>query len=144
MGPTTAHKMSRTEELKDLIKYTQGVQLMQGAGSFSRYGLSPNLFGISDIVIEDAVKVTNQKGATRAASYMLGDGAVLFLSRPGGLVGVEGGGNFATCSHFVYEDMTVETFDDPKNRRNTGSIVDNGVFELTAPLAGLYVANIFA
>jgi hypothetical protein len=144
MGPTTAHKMSRTEELKDLIKYTQGVQLMQGAGSYSRYGLSPNLFGINDIVIEDAVKVTNQKGATRAASYMLGDGAVLFLSRPGGLVGVEGGGNFATCSHFVYEDMTVETFDDPKNRRNTGSIVDNGVFELTAPLAGLYVANIFA
>jgi hypothetical protein len=144
MGPTTAHKMSRTEELKDLIKYTQGVQLMQGAGSYSRYGLSPNLFGISDIVIEDAVKVTNQKGATRAASYMLGDGAVLFLSRPGGLVGVEGGGNFATCSHFVFEDMTVETFDDPRNRRNTGSIVDNGVFELTAPLAGLYVANIFA
>jgi hypothetical protein len=144
MGPTTAHKMSRTEELKDLIKYTQGVQLMQGAGSFSRYGLSPNLFGINDIVIEDAVKVTNQKGATRAASYMLGDGAVLFLSRPGGLVGVEGGGNFATCSHFVFEDMTVETFDDPRNRRNSGSIVDNGVFEMTAPLAGLYVANIFA
>ena len=144
MGPTTAHKLSRTGEMKDLIKYTQGVQLMQGSGNYSRYGLSPQLFGIGDIVIEDAVRVTNQKGAARAASYMLGDGAILFLSRPGGLVGVEGGANFATCSHFVFEDMTVETFDDPINRRTRGSIVDNGVFELTAPLAGLYCANIFA
>ena len=67
---------------------------------------------------------------------------MLFVSRPGGLVGVEGGANFATCTNFVYEDMTVETFDDPKNRRTSGSIVDNSVMEVTAPLAGIYVANI--
>jgi hypothetical protein len=144
MSPKTAFKLSRTEEMKDLIKYTQGVQLMQGAGKFSRYGLAPQLFGIGDIVIEDAVRVTSQKGATRAADYILGDGAVLFVSRPGGLVGVEGGANFATISNFVYEDMTVETFDDPRNRRTVGSIVDNSIPELTAPLAGIYVANVFA
>jgi hypothetical protein len=142
MGPQTAHKMSRTDELKDLIKYTQGVQLMQGQGNYSRYGLSPQLFGIGDIVIEDAVKVTNQKGATRTASYLLDTDKVLFVSRPQGLVGVEGGANFATITNFVYEDMTVETFDDPRNRRTVGSIVDNSVPELTAPLAGIYVANI--
>ena len=144
MSPKTAFRMSRTEELKDLIKYTQGVQLMQGAGTFSRYGLSPQLFGIGDIVIEDAVKVTSQKGATRAADYILAEGDVLFLSRPQGLVGVEGGANFATVTNFVYEDFTVETFDDPRNRRTVGSIVDNSVMELTAPLAGIFVDNIFA
>lgn len=144
MGPETAHKLSRTAQLRELIKYTQGVQLMQGAGNYSRYGLSPSLFGIGDIVIEDAVKVTTQKGATRSASYILGLDKVLFLSRPQGLVGVEGGANFATVTNFVYEDMTVETFDDPRNRRTVGSIVDNSVPELTAPLAGLYIANIGA
>jgi hypothetical protein len=144
MGPETAHKLSRTAQLRELIKYTQGVQLMQGAGNYSRYGLSPSLFGIGDIVVEDAVKVTTQKGATRSASYILGLDKVLFLSRPQGLVGVEGGANFATVTNFVYEDMTVETFDDPKNRRTVGSIVDNSVPELTAPLAGLYIANIGA
>jgi hypothetical protein len=144
MGPETAHKLSRTAQLRELIKYTQGVQLMQGAGSYSRYGLSPSLFGIGDIVVEDAVKVTTQKGAARSASYLLGLDKVLFLSRPQGLVGVEGGANFATVTNFVYEDMTVETFDDPKNRRTVGSIVDNSIPELTAPLAGLYIANIGA
>ena len=144
MGPQTAHKLSQTAQLRDLIKYTQGVQFMQGQGNYSRYGLAPGLFGIGDIVIEDAVKVTNQKGATRAASYILGLDKVLFLSRPQGLVGVEGGANFATVTNFVYEDMTVETIDDPRNRRTVGSIVDNSVPELTAPLAGLYIANIGA
>jgi hypothetical protein len=142
MSPKTAFKMSQSTELKDLIKYTQGVNLMQGSGNFSRYGLVPALFGIGDIVIEDAVKVTSQKGATRAADYILGVDAVVFVSRPQGLVGVEGGSPFATISNFVFEDMTVETFDDPKHRRTSGSIVDNGTFELTAPLAGLYVADI--
>lgn len=144
MSPKTAFKISRTEEMKDLIKYTQGVDLMKGEGNFSRYGLAPQLFGIGDIVIEDAVKVTTAKGATRAADYILGEGAVVFVSRPQGLVGVEGGSNFATITNFVYEDMTVETIDDPRNRRTIGSIVDNHTFELTAPLAGIYVANIFA
>lgn len=142
MSPKTAFKMSQSAELKDLIKYTQGVQFMQGEGNFSRYGLAPGLFGIGDIVIEDAVKVSTQKGATRSADYILGVDKVLFVSRPQGLVGVEGGSNFATITNFVYEDMTVETFDDPKNRRTVGSIVDNSVPELTAPLAGIYVADI--
>jgi len=144
MGPQTAHKLSQTAQLRELIKYTQGVQLMQGQGTYSRYGLAPGLFGIGDIVIEDAVKVTNQKGVARSASYILGLDKVLFLSRPQGLVGVEGGANFATITNFVYEDMTVETMDDPRNRRTIGSIVDNSVPELTAPLAGIYVANIGA
>jgi hypothetical protein len=142
MSPKTAFKLSQTLELRELIKYTQGVDLMKGEGNFSRYGLAPGLFGIGDIVIEDAVKVTTAKGVTRSADYILGTDAVLFLSRPQGLVGVEGGTNFATVSNFVYEDMTVETFDDPRNRRTVGSIVDNSVMEITAPLAGIYVANI--
>lgn len=144
MSPKTAFRLSRTAEMKDLIKYTQGVDLMKGEGNFSRYGLAPALFGIGDIVIEDAVKVSTAKGATRSADYIMSDGQVLFVSRPQGLIGVEGGSNFATITNFVYEDMTVETFDDPVNRRTRGSIVDNGTFELTAPLAGIYVANIFA
>ena len=144
MSPKTAFRMSRTEEMKDLVKYTQGVDFMKGEGNFSRYGLAPGLFGLGDIVIEDAVKVSTAKGATRSADYILGTDAVLFVSRPQGLTGVEGGSNFATITNFVYEDMTVETFDDPVNRRTRGSIVDNGTFELTAPLAGIFVDNIFA
>jgi len=142
MSPKTAFNMSQDSELQELIKYLGGVNFVAGAGQFSRYGLMPQLFGIGDIVIEDAVRVSSQKGATRAADYILAENAILFLSRPQGLVGVEGGSNFATISNFVYEDMTVETFDDPVNRRTRGSVVDNSVFALTAPLSGLYIADL--
>ena len=142
MSPKTAFKLSQTAQLREMIKYTQGVDLLKGEGNFSRYGLAPSLFGIGDIVIEDAVKVSNQKGATRSADYILGLDTVLFVSRPQGLVGVEGGSNFATITNFVYEDMTVETIDEPRNRRTVGSIVDNHAFEITAPLAGILVSNI--
>ena len=142
VSPKTAFNMSQDQDLQDLIKYVGGMNLVTGQGQFSRYGLSPSLFGIGDVVVEDAVRVSNQKGATRAADYILGENEVVFLSRPQGLVGVEGGGNFATITNFTYEDMTVETFDDPINRRTRGSVVDNSVFELTAPLSGLFVADI--
>jgi len=144
MSPKTAFKLSQTAQLREMIKYTQGVDLLKGEGNFSRYGLAPQLFGIGDIVIEDAVKVTTAKGATRSAEYILPLDTVVFVSRPQGLVGVEGGSNFATLTNFVYEDMTVETIDDPRNRRTVGSIVDNHTFELTAPLAGILVSNIGA
>lgn len=142
ISPKTAFNMSQDTELQDLIKYLGGVNFVQGTGQFSRYGLAPSLFGIGDIVVEDAVRVSSQKGAARSADYILPENAVLFVSRPQGLVGVEGGSNFATITNFTYEDMTVETFDDPVNRRTRGSVVDNSVFELTAPLSGLYVADI--
>ena len=144
MSPATAFKISQTAGMRDILKYQAGVNLAQGNGVFSRYGLTPTLFGIGDVVIEDAVKITSQKGATKAASYILALDTVLFVSRPQGLVGVEGGASFATFTNFVYEDMTVETMDDPKNRRTAGSIVDNYAPVLTAPLAGLLVANIGA
>jgi hypothetical protein len=65
---------------------------------------------------------------------------MVFVSRPGGLIGNEGP-SFSTATIFAYEDMTVETMDDPWNRRVRGSVTDNSATVLTAALSGLYIAD---
>jgi hypothetical protein len=65
---------------------------------------------------------------------------MVFVSRPGGLVGNEGP-SFSTATIFAYEDMTVETLEDPWNRRVRGSVTDNSATILTAPQSALYIAD---
>jgi hypothetical protein len=64
------------------------------------------------------------------------------VSRPGGLVGVEGASSFSTCQIFAYEDMTVEQFNDPMNRRIEGRVIDNSVAAVVAPVGGYLIGDV--
>ena len=72
---------------------------------------------------------------------MFGNSAV-FVSRPGGLIGVEGSTSFSTTQIFAFEDMTVENWDDPKDRRIEGRVIDNSTVELVAPVSGYLVLDV--
>jgi len=143
ISPTVANLLSQTTEIRDYVKnYPAALPFLQGADTFSRYGLPPNLFGVQ-LVVDDSVKVTSRKGATLARSFVYGNSAV-FVSRPGGLVGVEGSTSFSTCQIFAFEDMTVENWDDPKDRRIEGRVIDTSTSELVSPVSGVLVANVTA
>jgi hypothetical protein len=143
ISPTTAQTISQAPEIQDYVKFQAGIQYLQGSDTFAKWGIPPTLFGLADVVVEDAVKVTSKKGATEARSYVLGNGAY-FMSRPGGLVGVEGASSFSTLQIFAYEDMTVEQFDDPMNRRIEGRVIDNSIPALVAPVGGFAIQNVLA
>lgn len=139
ISPATANLISQAPEIQDYVKFQAGMQFLQGNETFSRWGIPPTLFGLADVVVEDAVKVTSKKGAaTEARSFVLGGGAH-FVSRPGGIVGLEGSNSFATMQIFAYEDMTVEQFNDPLNRRVEGRVIDNSVSALVAPVGGFSI-----
>ena len=142
ISPTIANSLSQTAEIRDYVKnYAAGaLPFLQGGDIFSRYGLPPNLFGVS-VVVDDSVKVTSRKGATLARSFVYGNSAV-FVSRPGGLVGVEGSTSFSTCQIFAFEDMTVENWDDPKDRRIEGRVIDTSTSELVSPVSGVLVLDV--
>jgi len=145
ISPTVANLLSQTEEIRNYVKnYAAGaLPFLQGGDIFSRYGLPPNLFGVS-VVVDDSVKVTSRKGAASTTrSFVYGNSAV-FVSRPGGLVGVEGSTSFSTCQIFAFEDMTVENWDDPKDRRIEGRVIDNSTSELVSPVSGVLVINVTA
>lgn len=142
ISPTVANLLSQTEEVRNYVKnYPAALPFLQGADTFSKFGLPPNLFGVQ-LVVDDSVKVTSKKGAaTLVNGYVYGNSAV-FVSRPGGLIGVEGSTSFSTTQIFAFEDMTVENWDDPENRRIKGRVIDNSTSELVAPVSGVLVANV--
>ena len=147
MNPTTARKIASDDGVRDYVKNTpMAYSALTGDATFATYGLPQTLFGLGGVVVDDTVSVTTRKGAaspSRGFFYGGDTPGVVFVSRPGGLIGNEGP-SFSSLSVFAYEDMTVETLEDPWNRRIKGSVVDNSAIELTAPLASLYIADISA
>lgn len=144
ISPTVANLLAQTSEVRDYVKnYPAALPFLQGSDTFAKYGLPPSLFGVQ-VVVDDSVKVTTRKGAASTTrSFVYGNSAV-FVSRPGGLVGVEGSTSFATCQIFAFEDMTVENWDDPKDRRIEGRVIDNSTSEVVAPVSGVLVADVTA
>lgn len=143
MGPTTAHRIRRTAEIKAyLVNHESAIPGWEQTGIFTTYGLPPQMFGVN-IVVEDAVRVETRHGAaTTTKSFMMGD-EVFFCSRPGGLTGgVEGAPTFSTVTAFVHEDMTTETLTDPWNRNIKGRVVDNLDVVITAPISGYHINDI--
>lgn len=143
ISPAIAQIVSQAPETKEYVKnYPAALSFYQGSDTFSRWGIPPTLFGLGDVVVDDSVKVTSKKGAaTLSSSYVYGNGAY-FVSRPGGLVGVEGASSFSTLQIFAYEDMTVEQFNDPMNRRLEGRVIDNSVSAVVAPVGGYAIGDV--
>ena len=142
ISPTVANLLSQTSEVRDYVKnYPAALPFLQGADTFAKYGLPPNLFGVQ-VVVDDSVKVTTRKGAASTTREFVYGNSAVFVSRPGGLVGVEGSTSFSTVQIFAFEDMTVENWDDPRDRRIEGRVIDNSTSEVVAPVSGVLVANV--
>lgn len=145
ISPTIAAKISQSAEILEYVKYNPASpSFLQGNDTYSRWGIPPTLFGLGDVIVDDSVKVTSKRGAaTVSTSFIYGDGAY-FVSRPGGLIGVEGANSFATLQLFAFEDMTVEQFNDPLNRRIEGRVIDNSIAAVVAPASGFLIQNTLA
>lgn len=140
INPFTAKAISRCQEIVDHIKGSPQAyeQVKGGTGKFAKFGLPDTLYGYP-LVIENTFKVTSVRGAaSKTTQRVLPNGVGFLLSRVGELVNENEGPNFSTLSMFVYEDMSVETKDDPDNRRSLGRIVDDFDVVLTAPASGFY------
>lgn len=138
MNPHTAGLISESQELIDHFKNNQ-FALAQVRGDApnqnGQWGLPDQLYGVK-VLVEDAVKVTTRKGATRSASYVCPATDIVFLARPGQLQGMEGIPEFSTAQFFFYEEFTVEQKEDPDNRRTLGRVIDDYDFQLCQPLSG--------
>lgn len=143
ISPTVANAIAASPEVQSYVKnYPAALSALQGSDTFARWGIPATLFGLGDVIVDDSVQVTSKKGAASlSSSYIYGDSAV-FLSRPGGLVGVEGASSFSTVQIFAYEDMTVEQYNDPQNRRLVGRVIDNSVAAVVAPVGGFLIQDV--
>tara|TARA_R110002012_G_scaffold196616_3_gene365090 strand:- start:4 stop:1026 length:1023 start_codon:yes stop_codon:yes gene_type:complete len=141
MGTNTAHQICQSAEYHTYFNGSPfAANFVRGAGEFDEYALLSNFFGIGGIVVDTTSRITTRKGATETRASMFEDD-IVFVSRPGGLMGTEGVPDFSTISCMAYEDMTVETMDDTWNRRTRGRVVDDSAIVLTAPLSGFLLTD---
>ncbi|MGH7743821.1 MAG: hypothetical protein ACREQ5_03245 [Candidatus Dormibacteria bacterium] len=147
INPNLARKISETQEFVDMVKHSPEAyaELTGELPNRNRYfGIPKRLYGI-EVVIDETVKVTSKKGATTPTyAYVVPDATPFLVSRPGGLVGVEGAPSFSTLTHFVWEenDMMVETFNDIENKRVSVRVVDTVAAIVTAGLSGFLFTNV--
>lgn len=140
MSPGCARLLAVSQEIVDMVKQSPDArnEIEGKLGPATAYGLPARLYGI-EIVIEDTVKVTSKKGATKAASYVLSDSTPFLVARPEGMTAVAGSEtapSFSTISMFAYEEMTVESKYDQDNRVHKGRVVEDYDMVLTASPAG--------
>ena len=144
VNPHDATKMAESEEIRDYLKQSPfaRAELEWNREKTNNWGLPSELYGI-DLVVEDCVRVTSLKGAaTKTTAYAMPTTNAIFLSRPGGLEGMQGIQDFSTAQIFMYEDMTVETLNDVNNRRVVGRVVDDFSPTLVTSLSGWYLTGI--
>jgi hypothetical protein len=112
---------------------------------YNEWGIPDYLYGF-EVVVEDTIMVTSKRGASATTrSPVCANGVGYILSRPGGLVSkANSGPSYSTLMCLTYEDMTVETLDDPKNRRIDGHVVDDTAEEIVSPVSGFVLQNLIA
>lgn len=145
MNPNTARRVGASQEILDFVKQQAGSPGWVTGSSdelLEQYGLPKKLHGLN-VEVENTIRITNTRGATKARTYPLEDGNVFILARPGELVAPAGNGpSFSTLMIFLLEEMTVETKRDPDARREVGRIVDDFEARLVAPASGIWFQNV--
>lgn len=143
MDPATAHLISQSEEIHSYLKESPfALAQLKGdtPGQNDNWGLPPMYAGFR-IEIEDSVKVSTPQNQTfgQDGTYIWPWDTVAMLARPGGLIAPEGATSFSTVHVFLKEDMSVEQFQDPINRRTTARIVDDFGIGVVAPVSGVLI-----
>lgn len=140
MNPNTARKIAASQEVIDFVKQSPAViENLRGDGNFSRWGLPSSIFGVGDVIVESAVKTTTKPKAngTGTQAFVLADGVVVFAARPGAIEGPMG--SFSTCHGYFKEEMSVETWSDPVNRRQVGSVTSDFQYVIASPISGYHI-----
>ena len=135
ISPTVAKAISTSPEIRKTVEQSPFAMntLTKQAGEMTftgrKWGVPDYLEGVK-VIVEDAVKHTNKRGATDASSYIFGDNVYL-VARPGSIETTEG--SFCTVQQYAKEEMTAEQFYDAMNRRTLGAVVEHYVYVIGAP-----------
>lgn len=142
MSPFCAQKISQTDEIRDMIKQSpDAMDQVRGnkPNQNKLYGLPEYLYGYK-LVVENAVICRDEETASDADSgtqeFIWSDDKPCIVSRKGGLEGQNGAPTFSTVQAYFFEELTVESLDDPRNRRTEGHVVDDFDVVVPAGVAG--------
>jgi hypothetical protein len=147
VSPLLAVAMAETGEITDYLKggvYAKAMQEGKEYFTNGKWGLPSHYQGV-EIVVEDACRVTDRPNsagttATTNRNYIKDPTKACFISRIGGLDGVEGAPSFSTLQIYYYKyEMTVEERFDQWAKRHDGRVIDQYKEVLAAVRSGYLV-----
>jgi hypothetical protein len=115
-----------------------------------QWGIGTRLYGV-ECVVEDCVSVSTRPstlnsgdvtggGGTRA--YVMADASPVIISRKGGIDGNYGSPSYSTLQCYFYKyELAIEAFDDVRNKRVEGHVVEQYKEILAAPAAGFLITS---
>jgi hypothetical protein len=139
MNPNTAKALAASNEVTDTVKQSPfAVESLKNDKNFSLWGLPSSLFGVGEVIVETTVYTSTNPGSnSQTQTFVMPDGDILFLARPGAIEGSMG--SYSTLHGYFVEEMTVETWNDPINRREIGSVTSDFTYVVAAPASGYLV-----
>lgn len=154
VSPGLAVKMAETSEIHDyLARSPFAMAQLRGEepNVNQAWGLPSILYGIR-IIVEDAVRVstrpnavldtTSTTGGTGTRLYAKSDDTAVIISQKGGLDGAYGAPSFSTVQCYFYKhELQVQTFQDARNERVDGHVVEQFAEKLAAPSAGYLIQD---
>lgn len=144
---TTAVRFSRTREIREyLMQSPSGPAMirMDEKNLNGAYGLPPTLYG-TEVVVEDTYYNANNRGAaTDTATPAFADNVLVICVKEDDLDGQVMAPGFSTFHQFVYEDMVVESFPDPRSRLLELTVTDEFQAKDVAPVCGYLVTAVFS
>lgn len=143
MNPNVAKIVATSGEFLDFVKQNPtSIAIWENQPQFRLYGIPENLMGLR-VIVDNTVYNSAPPGATPVLAFTLSDSYAVLLSKPREITPAASS-SFSTFSPFLYEDLVVEVYDDPQNRRVNLFItenIDDGPNALVAPNSG-YLLNI--
>lgn len=142
IGPDTAIALAQSTEILDFIKQSVSAQVnLNQDDQYNQYGIPSKMFGV-EWIVEDASYISAYPMGgvgSPVRSWCVPAGTIIFASRPGSIEG--SAQSYATCMGFFMEEMTVEVFDEPKDRLTQGNVVENYDYEIVAPITGCVLTH---
>lgn len=142
MNPNTARAIAASNEVVwQAAQSPFALETLKLDKNFQTWGLPSMLFGVGEVIVEPTVynAANPNTSGTGTMNYVMPDGDILFLARPGSVEGQMG--SFSTVHGYFKEEMTVETWNDPVNRREVGSVTSDFTYVVAAPQTGYLVTS---
>lgn len=146
----SAQTLSVTRELREYVMQNPDAWknvTLDDTNLNHAYGLPARLYGYN-VVVDDTFYNPENRGSTAETDApsvpAWPDNTALVFLREGDLEVPDGGSTFSTCHLFAYEDMTVETFPDTRNRLVYLDVTDEFVPEVVSKVSAVLVTNLFS
>ncbi len=137
-NPNVAKTVALSGEFLDFVKQNPtAIAIWENQPQFRLYGIPENLMGLR-VIVDDTTYNSANPGAAASLAFTLSDSYAIIMSKPRAIT-TAAASSYSTFSAFLYEDMVVELYDEPENRRVKLFVTENlddGPNALVCPQSG--------